>query len=158
MVAVLASTLVFTTAWRAADAVDKVTGLPLHPGLDVQQEVNSPVCGHPAHIVLYDTPGTATLAEYLSWYRSQLKGAHYVHKVWSNRAQEMFYSADGSTGVSLTANASGPGVYSVAYMKISTPALDETDGRVRAVEPAVQVARRRRARRSTQVSAAGASG
>jgi hypothetical protein len=123
MVAVLASALVFATAWRAADVVDKVTGLPLHPGLEVQQEVNSPVCGHPAHIVLYDTPSTATLAEYLSWYRSQLKGAHYVHKVWSNRAQEMFYSADGSTGVSLTANASGPGVYSVAYMKISAPPL-----------------------------------
>jgi hypothetical protein len=121
MVAVLASVLVFTTASRAADAVDKVTGLPLHPGLEVQQEVNSPVCGHPAHIVLYDTPGTATLAEYLSWYRSQLKGAHYVHKVWSNRAQEMFYGADGSTGVSLTANVSGPGVYSVAYMKMSAP-------------------------------------
>jgi hypothetical protein len=33
----------------------------------------------------------------------------------------MFYSADGSAGVSLTANTSGPGVYSVAYMKISTP-------------------------------------
>jgi hypothetical protein len=37
MVAVLASALVFATAWRAVDAVDKVTGLPLHPGLDVQQ-------------------------------------------------------------------------------------------------------------------------
>jgi hypothetical protein len=35
--AVLGSALVLSTAWRAADAVDKVTGLPLHPGLDVQQ-------------------------------------------------------------------------------------------------------------------------
>jgi hypothetical protein len=113
--------LVFGTAWRAADQAEKLTGLPLHAGLTFQQEVNSGVCGHKAQMNIYDTPGIATLTEYVSWYRSQVKGAHYVHKVWSNRAQEMFYSADGLSGVSITGSPSGPGVFAVTYLKLSAP-------------------------------------
>ena len=103
----------------AAESSEKSTGLPLHPGLTFQQEVDSPVCGHKAQMTLYDVPPTATLAEYLSWYKDQLKGFHYVHKVWTKRAQEMFYSADGSKGISLTGSAVGPGVFAVTYMKMS---------------------------------------
>jgi hypothetical protein len=117
--------LVVTTAWLAADQTDKASGLPLHQGLTFQQEVDSFVCGHKAQMNIYDTPGTATLTEYISWYRAQLKGAHYVHKVWSDRAQEMFYSADGLSGVSITGVPVGPGVFAVTYMKMSaalTPA------------------------------------
>jgi hypothetical protein len=119
--ALLALILIPAASARAADTTDKVTGLPLHPGLSVQQQLDSPVCGHAANMVIYDTPSTATLTEYVSWYRSQLKGSHYVHKVWSERAQEMFYSSDGSRGVSLTGSKGGPGVYAVTYMKMSAP-------------------------------------
>jgi hypothetical protein len=108
-------------AARSADATDKLTGLPLHPGLTVQQELPSSVCGHRADMVIYDTPGDAMLPEYLTWYRGRLKDSHYVHKVWSNRAQEMFYSADGSHGVSLTGVPTGQGVFAVTYMKMSVP-------------------------------------
>jgi hypothetical protein len=109
------------TSGRAADATDKVTGLPLHPGLDLQQQLKSSVCGHPADMVIYDPPGTATLAEYITWYRGQLKDSHYVHQVWNARAQELFYSGDGSRGVSLRASQSGPGIFAVTYMKMSVP-------------------------------------
>ncbi len=118
---VMLSVLVGATAWRAVDQTDKATSLPLHAGLTFQQEVDSFVCGHKAQMNIYDTPGTATLAEYVSWYRGQIKGAHYVHQVWSNRAQEMFYSADGVSGVSITGSPAGPGVFAVTYMKIAAP-------------------------------------
>ena len=103
----------------AADSNDKLTSLPLHGGLTFQQEVNSPICGKKAQINIYNAPYTGTLAEYLAWYKSQLKGFHYVHKIWNQRAQEMFYSPDGSKGVSLTGNAVGAGVFSASYMKMS---------------------------------------
>lgn len=115
----LLGSLVLSAAAMAADSIEKSTDLPVHPGLTFQQEVDSPVCGHKAQMNLYDAPHTATFAEYISWYKDHLKGFHYVHKVWSRRAQEMFYSPDGSKGVSLTASATGPGVYAVTYMKIS---------------------------------------
>jgi hypothetical protein len=118
---VLAGILVFGGAWRAVDQADKSTGLPLHPGLTFQQEVDAGICGHKAQMNIYDAPYGATLAEYVSWYRSQVKGAHYVHKVWSDRAQEMFYSADGLSGVSITGVPVGPGVFAVTYMKMSAP-------------------------------------
>lgn len=118
---VMTGVLVCGTAWRSAEQAEKSTNLPLHPGLTFQQEVDSGLCGHKAQMNIYDAPGTATITEYVSWYRTQVKGAHYVHKVWSNRAQEMFYSADGSKGVSVTGSTSGPGVFAVTYMKMSAP-------------------------------------
>ena len=119
--AALTGVLIVATAWRVADATEKATGLPLHPGLTFQQEVDSGICGRKAQMNIYDTPGTATLAEYVSWYRDRLKGSHYVHKVWSSRAQEMFYDADGLTGVSMTGSPSGPGVFAVTYLKMAAP-------------------------------------
>jgi hypothetical protein len=67
-----------------------MTGLPFHAGLTYQQQVVSPICGVNARINLYDVPSTARLAEYLAWYKSRLSAFHYVHKVWSRRAQEVF--------------------------------------------------------------------
>jgi hypothetical protein len=81
--------------------------------------VDSPVCGKTAKMNLYDVPGTATFAEYTSWYKDHLKGFHHMHKMWSKRAQELFYSPDGSVGVGITGSASGPGVFAVTYMKMS---------------------------------------
>jgi hypothetical protein len=49
-----------------------------------------------------------------------LKDFHHVHKTWSDRAQEMFYSPDGLKGVSITANPDGKGVFAVTYMKLSS--------------------------------------
>ena len=103
----------------AADSNEKLTSLPLHAGLTFQQEVDSPICGKKAQINIYGAPYTGTLAEYVAWYKDQLKGFHYVHKTWNQRAQEMFYSPDGSKGVSLTGNAVGAGVFSASYMKMS---------------------------------------
>ncbi len=120
-IAALTGVLIFVTAWRAADQTDKATGLPLHPGLTFQQALDSGICGRKAQMNIYDTPGTAMLTEYVSWYRDRLKGSHYVHKVWSNRAQELLYSADGLTGVSMTGSTSGPGVFAVTYLKLSAP-------------------------------------
>lgn len=117
MAALLGSALLSAAA-IAAESTEKSTGLPLHPGLGFQQELTSPVCGKDAQMDLYDPPRTATLAEYVSWYKEHLNGFHYVHKEWSKRAQEMFYSPDGSKGVSLTGSPSGPGVYAVTYMKM----------------------------------------
>ena len=117
----LMGVLALSAAGRGADATEKATGLPLHPGLTFQQEVDSGVCGHKAQMYIYDAPGDAALAEYVSWYRDRLKGSHYVHKVWSSRAQELLYSADGLTGVSMTGSPSGPGVFAVTYLKMSAP-------------------------------------
>jgi hypothetical protein len=69
---------------------------------------------------LYDTPLNATFEEYLAWYKQQLKNFHYVHKMWSNRAQELFYSPDGSKGVGLTGTPDGKRVFAVTYMKFSS--------------------------------------
>ncbi len=119
MMAALVGSVLMSLPVTAAESNDKTTGLPLHPGLTFQQEVDSPVCGHKAQMNLYDTPGTATLAEYVSWCTEHLKGFHHVHKVWSKRAQELFYNPDGSNAVGLTGSVSGPGVFAVAYMKMS---------------------------------------
>ncbi len=42
---------------RSADAAqnDPSTAIPLHPGLTLQQQVDSFVCGEPTKITLYDT-------------------------------------------------------------------------------------------------------
>jgi len=114
-VAVIGSPIVF-----AAESNEKLTGLPLHQGLNFQQEVDSPVCGKNANMNLYDTPLNATFEEYLAWYKQQLKNFHYVHKMWSNRAQELFYSPDGSKGVGLTGTPDGKRVFAVTYMKFSS--------------------------------------
>src|SRR5215813_8289106 len=92
----LAVTMIGSSLGFAADSTDKLTSLPLHPGLSFQQEVDSPVCGKSAKMILYDTPVGASLEEYITWHKQQLKNFHYVHKVWSNRAQEIFYSPDGA--------------------------------------------------------------
>ena len=104
----------------AAASTEKLTGLPFHPGLAFPQEVTSSVCGKSAKINLYDASPHATLAEYVAWYKQQLKTFHYVHKVWDNRAQELFYSPDGSKGVGITGIPDDKGVFSVAYMKFSS--------------------------------------
>ena len=115
---VLASTALSLPTF-AADANEKLTSLPLHAGVTFQQTVNSPICGKKAQINIYNAPYTGTLAEYVTWYKDQLKGYHYVHKIWNHRAQEMFYSPDGAKGVSLTGNAVGAGVFSASYLKMS---------------------------------------
>jgi hypothetical protein len=119
-IVLLAGALIGSAIVFAANSTEKLTGLPLHDGLTFQQEVNSPVCGKAAKVDLYDNPSDATLAEYIAWYKQQLKNFHYVHKVWSNRAQEMFYSPDGSKGVSITGIPDGEGVFNVAYLKMSS--------------------------------------
>jgi hypothetical protein len=118
--AVVLGCVIVVPAGSAAGPTDKLTSLALHPGLTFQQEVDSPVCGKSAQMDLYDTPNSAILSEYVAWYREQLKGFHYVHKIWAGRSQEMFYSPNGSKGLAITANPSGPGVYAVTYMKMSS--------------------------------------
>jgi hypothetical protein len=104
----------------AAESNEKLTGLPLHEGLSFQQEVDSAVCGKSASMNLYNAPMTSSLEEYVAWYKQQLKDFHYVHKVWSDRPQEMFYSPDGSKGVSITGIPDGKRVFAVTYMKFSS--------------------------------------
>lgn len=115
----LACALIASVMAFAAESAEKLTGLPLHQGLTFQQEVKSPVCGKNAAINLYDTSLDTSLEEYVAWYKQQLKNFHYVHKVWDNRAQELFYSPDGSKGVGITGTPDGKGVFAVAYMKFS---------------------------------------
>ena len=103
----------------AAESIENLTGLPLHPGLTFQQEVDSPVCGKSAKMNLYDAPPDASLEEYIAWHKQQLKSFHYIHKVWDNRAQELFYSPEGSMGIGITGVPDGKGVFAVAYMKFS---------------------------------------
>ena len=112
--AVIASVMAF-----AAESTEKVTVLPLHQGLSFQQEVKSQVCGKNAAINLYDTSMDASMDEYVAWYKQQLKNFHYVHKV-DNRAQELFYSPDGSKAVGITGVPDDKGVFAVAYMKLSS--------------------------------------
>jgi len=106
-------------AMMAANSSDKITALPLHPGLTFQQEVDSPVCGKKSRINIYDTPDPARMPEYIAWYKAQLRGFHYVHQMWSDRAQEMFYSPDGSTNVTITGVPRGDGVFAVSYISVS---------------------------------------
>lgn len=116
----LASTLIGSTTGFAADSAEKLTGLPMHQGLQFQQEVDAPVCGMPASMNLYDAPSDASLAEYLAWHKQQLKNFHYVHKLWSDRAQELFYSPDGSRATGITGTPDGKRVFAVTYMKFSS--------------------------------------
>src|SRR5689334_22053195 len=87
-----AISVAFVATVFAAQSTEKLTGLPLHQGLSFEQEVDSPVCGKNANMNLYDASPGASLEEYVGWYKQQLKSFHYVHKVWDNRAQEIFYS------------------------------------------------------------------
>jgi|SRR5690242_5736580 len=112
----------FAAPWLssfAGESDEKLTGLPMPAGLELQQEVNAAICAKKAQVNLYDVPNTPTLTEYIAWYKDHLKNFHYVHKVWEERAQEMFYSPDGLTGASITGNRGGPGVYNVAYIKLA---------------------------------------
>lgn len=116
----LATTVIGSTVGFAADSTEKLTGLPMHQGLQFPQEVDSPICGKPASMMLYDAPPDASLSEYVAWHKQQLKNFHYVHKVWDDRAQELFYSPDGSRGIGITGTPDGKGVFAVAYMKFSS--------------------------------------
>ena len=118
--AVLLVCAAIATIAFAAESTEKLTGLPLHQGLTFQQEVDSPVCGKNANMNLYDAPTDANLQEYVAWYKQQLKNFRYVHKVWDNRAQELFYSPDGSKAVGITGVPDDKGVFAVAYMKLSS--------------------------------------
>ena len=118
--AVLLACAAIGTIAFAAESTEKLTGLAFHPGLVFPQEVTSSVCGKSAKINLYDASPNATLAEYVAWYKQQLKNFHYVHKVWDNRAQEIFYSPDGSKSVGITGMPDGKGVFAVAYIKFSS--------------------------------------
>ena len=104
----------------AAKPNEKLTDLPVHPGLRFQQEIDSPVCGKNANMNLYGAPMKASLEEYISWYKQQLKNFHYVHQVWGDRAQELFYSPDGSKSIGITGIPDGKGVFAVTYMKFSS--------------------------------------
>jgi hypothetical protein len=117
----LAGALIGPTIAFTADTNEKMTGLPLYLGLDFQQTVNSGVCGKPGTMNIYDVNvKDKSLASYLAWYKQQLKDFHYVHKVWSDRPQEMFYSPDGSKGISITGTPDGKYVFAVTYMKLSS--------------------------------------
>ena len=118
--AVLLACAAIGTIAFAAQSTEKLTGLPLHQGLSFQQSVNASVCGKNANMNLYDVPPGANLAEYVAWYKQQAKTFHYVHKVWDNRAQELFYSPDGSKGVGITGIPDDKGVFAVTYMKFSS--------------------------------------
>ena len=118
--AVLLACAAIGTIAFAAESTEKLTSLPFHPGLAFPQEVTSSICGKSAKMNLYDAPPHATLAEYVAWYKQQLKNFHYVHKVWDNRAQELFYSPDGSNGVGITGIPDDKGVFAVTYMKLSS--------------------------------------
>ena len=119
MLVFIAGALSASAMAMAAEPTDSFTGLPLHAALTVRQEVSSPVCGKPAQMNLYDAPMDSSLTEYVAWYKQRLKGFHYVHKVWSQRSQEMFYSPDGSRGISVTGTPDGQRVFAVTYMKIA---------------------------------------
>jgi hypothetical protein len=116
----LAGAVAGSTLALAAESTEKLTGLPLHQGLSFQQAVNAPVCGKNASMNLYDARPDASLVEYITWHKEQLKNFHYVHKVWDARPQELFYSPDGSRGVSITGTPDGKGVFAVTYIKLSS--------------------------------------
>jgi hypothetical protein len=65
---ILGATLIGSATAFGADSNDKKTGLPLHPGLTFQQEVDSFVCGKKASMNIYDTPAGASLEEYMTWH------------------------------------------------------------------------------------------
>jgi hypothetical protein len=115
-----AISITFVATVFAAQSTEKLTGLPLHQGLSFPQEVDTTVCGKSAKVNLYDASPNASLQEYIAWYKQQLKGFHYVHKAWDNRAQELFYSPEGSKAIGITGIPDGTGVFSVAFMKLSS--------------------------------------
>jgi hypothetical protein len=114
---VLCGALLLLPVAAQADS-DPSTGLPLHPGITLQQKLDSFVCGKPSKLTIYDTP-MPPMAEYLAWSKNQLPGFLHVHQVWANRAQELFYSSDGTKGISITGTPQGGLVFAITYIKIS---------------------------------------
>jgi hypothetical protein len=106
----------------SADGTDPATGLVLHPGIAFSQSVDSPVCHSHSKMDLYDSPPGAAMSEYLAWYKTKLSDYRLVPQSWSGRAQNDFYSADGTKVVSITGMPHGDGVYAITYIAI-TPAL-----------------------------------
>jgi len=102
-------------------ANESTTSLPLPPGATLDQAVDSPICGKPAHMVLYDVPASATVATYIAFFKSTLPNGHYVHASWMDRPQEEFYSADGKRGVTITGVPKGARVYMLTYAKFASP-------------------------------------
>ena len=102
-------------------ANESTTGLPLPPGATLDQAVDSPICGKPAHMVLYDVPASATVANYIAFFKSKLPNGHYVHAHWMDRPQESFYSADGKRGVTITGVPKGTRVFMLTYAKLASP-------------------------------------
>ena len=91
----------------------------LRPGSYYEETVNTMICGKKAAIKLYGVPYSAHIADYLAWYRSRLTGYHYVHQVWAGRAQETFYSPDGTSGLTLTGTQDGDGVSDISFASIA---------------------------------------
>lgn len=119
-VLLIAAAVVGSPMAFGAGSTEKLTSLPLIPGLSFQQTVASAVCGKKATVNLYDAAPDASLEKYIAWHKQQLKNFYYVHKVWAGRAQELFYSPDGSKAIGITGMPGGDGVFAVAYMKLSS--------------------------------------
>jgi len=109
----------------AGDPNDTLTGLPVHPGLNFAEKLDSPICGKKTQNNLYMAPFDFKLNtwphldDYLAWYKAKLIGFRYLHRSWDGRPQEMFYSGDGTKGVTLTGVTKSPSIYSVSYLSFS---------------------------------------
>ncbi len=90
----------------------------IRPGMYGDAPIHTKICGKKAEITIYGVPLSAKTAEYLSFYKTQLKNYHYVHQTWQNRAQESLYSPDGTRGVSLTSVQNGEQLDSVSFATI----------------------------------------
>jgi len=105
---------------------DPLTGLPLLPATD------SPLGNEPTRLPDTQICKSEMQAEYysvfnskvsatLNWYASRLAGFHKTHGYADRRSQDAFYSADGTTVVSVTGEPGKDGedteTYAVSYTR-----------------------------------------
>ncbi len=107
-------------AHAAGSANDPVSGLPLLPGLNPQNDpINLTACRKQGQGNQY-IPRSSTVAANIDWYKAHLPGFHLYHATWANRSQDTFWSPDGTKGVNITGTPNSDHTFSVMYLQMKS--------------------------------------
>lgn len=111
--------LLFAIAIPAFAANDPVSGLPLQPGMNPENDpINLTACRKQGQGNQYFPQGT--VAANIDWYKTHLPGFHLYHATWSNRSQDTLWSPDGTKGVNITGTPNSDRAFSVMYLQMKT--------------------------------------
>ncbi len=103
-----------------ADAVkDKVTGLPVYPGLNNPSPLPATVlCKSQSSGDFFIVSGKST-KEVVDWYTTALPGFKKFSAVMGGTSQDTFFSADGTQQITLTGVRNSPEAYLISYRRYS---------------------------------------